>query len=414
MYRYRMGSKQPRRFGWLVALIIIGLLLIVLFSLGGKPQTASQPSVSEDTDTSTGIGGTLLGWWDDLKTGASVLWQNLTGQNGARQLEISLDETDTPGPSGSVTDGSGDDEEEAIPGDVQVEQAAPQVPDAFVPAGASPQVLIYHTHSYEAYDKQPDQDYTETAQWRTMDNNYNIAAVGEALAKQLSTKYGIAVLHDETDNECSQLGTAYTRSLKTVQDDLAQNPSLKILIDLHRDAYSAGINPHTVTINGKQVARVMIVIGTGEGQTGVGFSVKPNWQENMKLAKAITDRLNDFDPQLARSVDIKTGRYNQHVSTGAVLIEVGDNKDTLDDALNTVPFLAQAIADVYNSMAFAGTASPSASASPSATPGPSPSPSLPPTPTASPSSSPTVTVPALSAPAEEVISIEPIETTSPP
>jgi stage II sporulation protein P len=408
MYRYRMGSK-PRRFGWLVAAVIIGLLLLVFISqLGGQQSTSGSSTITESSGES-GVGGTLLQWWGNLKAGAATLWQTLTGQGGAAQVSISLDEEDA--------DGSGDDEEDISSGDVQVELTTPQIPAAFVPAGASPQVLIYHTHSYEAYDKQSGQDYLETSQWRTKDNDFNISAVGEALSKQLSAKYGIVALHDETDNECSQLGTAYSRSLKTMQKDLSENPGLKILIDLHRDAYSAGINPHTVTVNGKQAARVMIVVGTGAGQTGVGFTIKPDWQKNLLLAQAITDRLNAFDPQLARKVDIKTGRYNQHLSTGAILIEVGDNKNTLDEALATVPFLAQAIADVYSSMSFAGTVAPSASPSPA----PSVSPSV--SPTASQSSSPPASPTASgkptptsspSGPVQEVISIEPVLISSPP
>jgi stage II sporulation protein P len=219
------------------------------------------------------------------------------------------------------------------------------------------------------------------------------------------------VLHDVTDNEYPQLGTSYTRSLKTVQKDMAENKDLKILIDLHRDAYNAGIDPSTVTINGKKVARVMIVIGTGVGQTGVGFTERPDWNKNLLLATAITNRLNQFDPLLARKVDIKTGRYNQHVSPGAILIEVGHNQNTLDEALAAVPYLAQAVAEAYSSMmesgglvtALAPTASAGLSPGMSATP---PQTYAPVTPVNMPSPSP-------SAPAQQVIVIEPDVTAKP-
>jgi stage II sporulation protein P len=369
-----MHSK-PRRWGWIVAIIVIGLLLILLTSRGARENGASSlPASSEN-----GVSLALLQFWSNLKAGTVSLLMDLTGHGVPIQQEITLD-----GPGA----GSGDDEENpALANDIEIVAATPQVTGVFVPGGSSPQILIYHTHSYESYEKQPGQNYAETAQWRTKDNDYNIAAVGEALAQELTQKYGIAVLHDATDNECSQLGTSYSRSLVTMRKDLAANPGLRILIDLHRDAYSAGIDPSAVTIDGKRVARIMLVVGTGEGQTGVGFEERPDWQKNLLLAQKITDKLNTFDPKLARKVDVKTGRYNQHVSTGAILVEVGHNKNTLEEALNAVPYIAQAVADVFGEMAggAAATLSPTpttASPVPTATPY-----SLPPalTPTSSPS-----------------------------
>jgi stage II sporulation protein P len=383
MLQYRM-NKKPRRWG-LVAVILLFILL--LFVVASRP--GSQEVNSDTSQAAGGFGGTLLSLWSDLKAGAVNLWAGLTGHGLPRQMEINI------GAQGADGSGSDEEEEPALADDIQVVVTNPQAPEAFIPAGAAPQVLIYHTHSYEAYAMEDGQDYVECAKWRTKDNGYNVAAVGEALAKELSSKYGIAVLHDTTDNECSQLGTAYTRSLKTVEKDLAENPSLKILIDLHRDAYNAGMNPDSVMIDGKKVARMMIVIGTGVGQTGVGFTEKPDWQKNILLAQAVTDELNGFYPYLARKVDVKTGRYNQHVSPGAILIEVGHNQNTLDDALNAMPYLAQAIADALGSMNDAGVyvaATPAASMSPSPSPTPMPT-ATPPLPAVSPSPSPSSSEP---------------------
>jgi stage II sporulation protein P len=389
MLQYRMRSK-PRRWGWVAVILVLILLLFIIASRPGS-QEANPGSLPVTSQSTGGFGGTLLGLWSDLKAGAINLWAGLTGHGLPRQVDIDL--------SAQSVDGSGNDDEEevALAGDIQVVISNPQAPEAFVPAGASPQVLIYHTHSYESYAKQDGQDYVECSKWRTKDNGYNVAAVGEALAKELSVKYGIAVLHDTTDNECSQLGTAYSRSLKTVEKDLKENPGLKILIDLHRDAYNAGINPDAVMMDGKKVARMMVVVGTGVGQTGVGFTEKPDWQKNILLAQAVTDELNGFYPYLARKVDVKTGRYNQHVSPGAILIEVGHNQNTLEDALNAVPYLAQAIADALSSMNDAGVyvaATPSSTISPPPLPSPSPSPAATPLPPAvSPSPSPSPSEP---------------------
>lgn len=379
MLQYRMNRK-PRRWGLVAVILLFVLLLLVVASRPGS-QPAGAGSLPDTSQNTGGFGGTLLSLWSDIKAGAANLWAGLTGNGLPRQVQLSL---------GPDAKGAGDDEEEAaLPDDIQVVASEPRAPEAFVPAGASPQVLIYHTHSYEAYLQQDGQEYAECSKWRTKDNGYNIAAVGDALARELSGKYGIAVLHDTTDNECSQLGTAYSRSLKTIQKDLADHPGLGILVDLHRDAYNSGINPESVQLDGKNVARIMLVVGTGVGQTGVGFAEKPDWQKNMLLAQAITDELNGFYPYFARKISVKTGRYNQHVSTGAILVEVGHNQNTLEEALNAMPYLAQAIADALGSMNASGVyaaASPapadSATPSPSATPlppgaGPSPSPTPP-------------------------------------
>ena len=90
----------------------------------------------------------------------------------------------------------------------------------------------------------------------------------------------------------------------------------------------------------------MMLIGTGEGSDGNTFSIKPNWQENYRLAQALTDALNAQIPNLCRDVMVKTGRYNQHMSPSAVLIEVGHNKNTLQQAMNSTAPLACAIAEI--------------------------------------------------------------------
>ncbi len=367
MFRYRMNSRNPRM-GWVLAVLVIGLLLIIIAGQlgGGERQVTSQP----DT-TQADPGGVLPRLLNSFRAGLLTIWNSISGAPRAQPVTVDLD-----APSASpqataqgVNTGAGSDEEDVpVPDDVIVEVVKPLEPDAYVPVGLSPQVLIYHTHTHEAYSKQPDQDYVEAAKWRTTNNNYNIVKVGEALARELSTKFGIAVLQDKTDTEYPKLGTSYSRSLKTVKKTMETNKDLKILIDLHRDAYNKGINPSTVTINGIKVARIMFVIGTGQGQTGVGFTEKPDWKKNLALANAIKDRLAAMDPNLVRETSVKTGRYNQHLSPGSILIEVGHNDNTLEEALNAVPFLAQAIAGAYNDIAI-----PPSTSTPTATPSAMPS-----------------------------------------
>ena len=90
----------------------------------------------------------------------------------------------------------------------------------------------------------------------------------------------------------------------------------------------------------------MFVVGTGEGKTGTGFAVKPNWKQNKALADLLTAEINKIAPGLCRPVRVKSGRYNQHVSDAALAIEIGHNKNTLEEALNAAGYLAKALANV--------------------------------------------------------------------
>jgi stage II sporulation protein P len=126
------------------------------------------------------------------------------------------------------------------------------------------------------------------------------------------------------------------------QQRLAAGEQYDLYLDLHRDALAASSTiKRTVNIGGEEVARFMILVG--QGTTG-GYAEKPNWQANLQLAQRITDVLNGYCPQLARDVKSKTGRFNQHVSEGCLLIECGLNFNTLDEVLAAIPYLADAIA----------------------------------------------------------------------
>lgn len=218
-----------------------------------------------------------------------------------------------------------------------------RIDEPYVPA-ARGKILIYHTHTYEAYEQNPDDLYKEaSAQWRTKEERHSIVGVGAALARHLEA-LGYEVVHDKTAFEPPKLGTSYIRSLEMLDARVAAGEEYAMIIDLHRDAWDkAQAKQMTAQADGKTAARLMMLIGTGEGSAGAGFSIKPNWKENYKLADALTRRLNSENPGLARDVMVKTGRYNQHISDHSVLIEVGNNKNTLEEALNAMPPLARAI-----------------------------------------------------------------------
>lgn len=213
---------------------------------------------------------------------------------------------------------------------------------------ARARVLIYHTHTWEAYEMEEGEAYQPTETWRTKDERYNMVRVGEALAAELE-KLGFDVVHDKTAFEPPNLSQAYTRSLAMLQERLAAGEVYDYVLDIHRDAYSGLWNGANCVErdDGQRLAYVMLLVGKGTGATGSGFDERPDWPQNLALAERITEELGTLVPGISREVKIKTGRFNQHVSTGALLIEVGNNKNTLSEALASCPVIAEAIARAH-------------------------------------------------------------------
>ncbi|MBQ3224022.1 MAG: stage II sporulation protein P [Clostridia bacterium] len=201
-----------------------------------------------------------------------------------------------------------------------------------------PRVLIYHTHTYEAYTMEADGLYEETERWRTADNAYNVVRVGEALAEELRLR-GIEVVQDITNHELPALNTAYARSLETLSHRMEGGEEYDLCIDLHRDAYSPGTGENTVDTPLGKAAKCMFLIGRGEN-----FALKPDAAANEELAQQLTGHMNATVPGLCRDVRTSANRYNQHLGERALLIEAGNNMNTITEVLRAVPYLADAIA----------------------------------------------------------------------
>lgn len=212
-------------------------------------------------------------------------------------------------------------------------------PPAPQPSG---RILIYHTHTYEAYE-QTEPAYRETEKWRTADESCNMIRVGEELSGLLRA-LGYEVVHDTTAFEPPDLSSAYTRSLAMLEARQAAGETYDLYIDLHRDAYSESQKgKNTVSAGGAETAKLMLLIGKGEGYTGAGYDQKPDWEANLQVAQAITDALNEQAQGLGKEVRIKSGRFNQHVADCCILVEAGNNRNTLAEVLAAMPYLADAI-----------------------------------------------------------------------
>ena len=203
-------------------------------------------------------------------------------------------------------------------------------------------VFIYHTHTYEAYDMGDGNRYQPTETWRTADEKYNVIRIGDELADLLK-EAGVNVTHDKTAYEMPRLSTAYSRSLEGLEKAVASGYDL--YIDLHRDSYSQNNGPNCVQAGQQQLGRYLFLIGQG---TGTGFDERPDWEVNEAAARIISDAMNAQVPGLSRGVSLKSGRYNQQAATPVILLEAGNNKNTLTEMLASVPYLANAICSYFD------------------------------------------------------------------
>ena len=204
----------------------------------------------------------------------------------------------------------------------------------------APTVLILHTHGSESYTPVPGETYTETGSYRTLDENYNMLSIGAYLASLLE-EAGIRVIHDKTLHDYPSYNGSYAASRETVEKILEENPSVCLVLDLHRDAAeddSGNQIAHTVEADGQEAAKFMLVLGSDIG--GLEY---PNWQENLALGLKLQHTLESIAPGSCRSMNFCGQRYNQDLSAGALLVEVGSAGNTHSQAMNSMELLAKAI-----------------------------------------------------------------------
>lgn len=207
-----------------------------------------------------------------------------------------------------------------------------------------PKVLILHTHGSEAYTMPPGQEYEPSGESRTTDCAYNVVRVGDELARTLE-EAGIGVVHDPSLYDYPEYSGAYGRSLTAAERAMEEYPSISLVLDIHRDAISdADGSPYKVVsgVAGVNAAQMSFIIGSDGG----GLEHE-GWRENLKLAAALQQRLTEDYPTLMRPVSVRNSRYNQHVSPGALLVEMGAAGNSLDEALLSARLLGQAIGQLF-------------------------------------------------------------------
>lgn len=204
-----------------------------------------------------------------------------------------------------------------------------------------PQVLIVHTHATESYEPLDSAVFDTRNTWRDTDNTVNMVAVGNALENKLK-EAGIGVVHDKTQHDYPSYNGAYDRSAATIRKYLEQYPTIKIVLDVHRDAIlradDVTVKP-VVEIGGKKAAQLMIITGCEDGTMNV-----PNWPENLRFAASLQDAIERKYPQLTRPVFFCYRKYNMDLTTGSLLLEVGSNANTLEESVYTAEMVGDALA----------------------------------------------------------------------
>ncbi|MGM9572067.1 MAG: stage II sporulation protein P [bacterium] len=198
--------------------------------------------------------------------------------------------------------------------------------------GKNPLIAIYHTHTSESY-----------IPWYGLSHTHggkrgNIADVGSLLKKNLEA-LNVPVVHSLNIHDYPTFRDSYRRSCVTATELVRKYPSLRLIIDLHRDG---GVKNKPVTkINGRLTAQVLLDVGTDR----MGLR-HPDWRQNLALNKAIKQAMDERYPGLCRGIVVADARYNQHVSPYAVLLEIGDEKCSQEEVANAAYFCAQVLADI--------------------------------------------------------------------
>ena len=208
------------------------------------------------------------------------------------------------------------------------------------------QVLIVHTHATECFLNEDKDYYTSADNSRTTDNSSNVTALGAIISEKLNSA-GIVTLHDKTQHDYPSYNESYSRAAKTIRSYLKKYPEIKVVIDIHRDSVQSGSNKTKLTadIAGRRAAQVMLVMGSQSG------NVKnfPDWQENLKLALRLQNNLESMYPTLARPLSLMSRSYNEPLTTGSMLIEIGTDANAFSEAVYSAELLANSLIETLGS-----------------------------------------------------------------
>lgn len=222
------------------------------------------------------------------------------------------------------------------PGESLPEESMPPAPiEMAAPTARNPLVAIYNTHNAESY--QPSQ-----GQAKIPGKNGGISQVAEVLASTLSKDYGIPVVRSTTIHDYPDFTTSYANSEKTLKRILAENPSVLVALDIHRNAGLPA--PPVVEIDNQKVAQVLIIVGSNARLE------HPNWRRNEAFARRLAKKMDELYPGLCLGVRVQEGRYNQHLHPRALLLEIGSDNNTLEEAEGAARLVARVLAAIIDDL----------------------------------------------------------------
>ncbi|MBR4060306.1 MAG: stage II sporulation protein P [Lachnospiraceae bacterium] len=202
---------------------------------------------------------------------------------------------------------------------------------------AGPQILIYHSHSQEGFADSIPGDASTT-----------IVGAGEKLTRLLEEEYGFDVLHHTGVYDYPSRDEAYSNALPAIEQVLEENPTIQVVIDLHRDAVAEGTKLVT-TIDGKDYARFMFFNGICRSTKGpITYLNNPYLKENLAFSFQSQVIAESYFPGITRKIYLKAWRYNMHFKPRNMLIELGAQTNTVEEIMNTTEILAFVIDEVLS------------------------------------------------------------------
>ena len=208
-----------------------------------------------------------------------------------------------------------------------------------------PSVLIFHTHTTETYPILEKSYYTENFKTRSNDKGRNMVRVGEAIVEEIENA-GFSVIHDKEIHDAKYTG-AYGKSRETIEAILKKYPSIQIVLDIHRDAIQDSdgtkVKP-TATIKGKKAAQIMIISGCQE--EGNPIKNLPDWRYNLTFAVHLQQKLEELFEGITRPLYFCPRSYNMNVTHCSLLVEVGADSNTLEEAVYTGKCIGVAVSEI--------------------------------------------------------------------
>lgn len=225
--------------------------------------------------------------------------------------------------------------------EIDIEEYLNKQVQAFVTEG-KPSVLIYHTHTTETYELLDRDFYTNERNTRSDNAKENMVRVGEEICKILEEN-GYKTIHDKTVYDEAVNG-AYDRSRANVSKILKDNPSIQIVLDIHRDSIYQKDNSKVKTIteiDGRNAAQIMLISGCEDGNV-TDF---PNWQKNLTFAVNLQEKLTNDNKTLTRPLMFCSRKYNMDLVPCALSVEIGTDANTLGEAIYSAGLFANSLAE---------------------------------------------------------------------